>query len=121
MKVYITNNPLVNEKIANDKYNYVDFLDGKTYIDVLLRCRNLIHKGYILKTHPLTSSIKPNETPFKSVVLQKREGDVHLNSLEIIENSIAVFEKFQNSKKTPIYIDKVNEDFMLIDYDIIKN
>ncbi len=121
MKVYVTNNPLVNEKIHSDKYNYVEFLKDRTYRDVLSHCRNLIHKGYILETHPLTSSIKPNETPYKSVVLKKREGEVHLNSLEIIENSINVYEKFQKSKKTPIYIDKVNEDFMLIDYDIIKN
>ncbi len=121
MKIYVTNNPLVNEKIHSDKYNYVEFLEGKSYKDVLLHCRNLIHKGYILQTHPLTSSIKPNETPYKSVVLDERNGDVHLYSLEIIENCIAVYDKFQNSKKTPIYIDKVNEDFMLIDYDIIKN
>ncbi len=121
MKVYITNNPLVNEKITNDRYTYVEFLSEKTYKDVLVHSRNLIHKGYILLTHPLTSSIKPNETPYKTVVLQQRKGDIHLNSLEVIENAINVYEKFQNSKKTPKYIDKVNEDFMLIDYDIIKN
>ncbi|MFV0440603.1 MAG: GrdX family protein [Lachnospirales bacterium] len=121
MKIYVTNNPLVKDKIDSDKYNKVVFIDG-TYKDVLIKSRTMVHSGDKLLTHPLTSSIKPNETPYKTVILENRNSsEVDLPSLEIIENSILVFDKFQNSKKTPIYIESVNQDFMLIDYDIIKN
>lgn len=101
-----------DELIYDEKYSYGD---------VLLIARDYIHKGHELLTHPLSGSIKPNETPYKSVIISKDITTLNMNSLAVIEDSIAVYNKFQNNKITPIYIQSVNEDFQLIDFDIINN
>jgi hypothetical protein len=36
---------------------------------VLVYVRDKIHKGHKLLTHPLSGSIKPNESPYKSVLI----------------------------------------------------
>ncbi len=120
MRFYITNNPLVVKKIENSNSVSVIYLENKGYRDVLLYARDMVHNGHTLLTHPLTSSIKPNETPYKSVIVGDK-GEIDLRGIEIIEQAVAVFDKFYANKNTPIYIESVNEDFMLIDYDIIKN
>ncbi|MGL6131078.1 MAG: GrdX family protein, partial [Fusobacteriaceae bacterium] len=66
----VTNNPKVNKELKNLKFegNFdIDIEIG--YIDILYKVRNLIHLGHTLLTHPLSGSIKPSETPYKSVVL----------------------------------------------------
>jgi hypothetical protein len=56
----------------------------------------MIHKGAKLITHPLMGSIKPNETPFRSIIVSEGEGtSLDIESLVIIESSIASAEKFQ--------------------------
>ncbi|HAZ36265.1 MAG TPA: GrdX protein, partial [Clostridiaceae bacterium] len=59
--IIITNNPLSKE-FFNDKYE-VQFING-SLMDVLIKVRDLIHKGYVLLTHPLMGSVKPNQTPY---------------------------------------------------------
>ncbi|MFV0518956.1 MAG: GrdX family protein [Lachnospirales bacterium] len=120
MRYYITNNPLVAEKIESGNKVKIVFLESATYREILVYARDMIHKGHKLLTHPLTSSIKPNETPYKSVIVGEI-GEISLMDLDILEQAIGVYDKFYANKKTPVYIQSVNEDFMLIDYDIIKN
>jgi hypothetical protein len=91
----------------------ITFLDGY-YIDVLRAARDLVHKGSKLITHPLMGSVKPNETPFRSIIIS--EGTVlDVESLAIIESSMAVAEKFQRDNKVPDWNGKVLEDFRYID------
>ena len=60
-----------NEKVAEDftEKNQMEFLNGSSYLEILQTARDFIHKNHTLLTHPLSGSIKPNETPFKSVAL----------------------------------------------------
>lgn len=62
----VTNNPLVVRELTG-QYT-VEFVDG-TYHDVLVALRDQIHKGHRLYSHPLSGSVKPNETPYKSVLI----------------------------------------------------
>lgn len=115
MRVLITNNPKVKEKFKNMN---IIFLDGKSLLDVLIRVRDEVHRGAKLLTHPLMSSIKPDETPFKSVVIEN--GDkLDFQSLEIISNSIEVTEKFLKGKNKKNYTKGILEDFQTIDLSTI--
>ncbi|QXM05676.1 GrdX family protein [Crassaminicella indica] len=118
-KVLITN----NLKVFEENKEKMDIIYSKdyTYLDVLIITRNKIHEGYRLLTHPLSGSVKPNETPFKSVIMTKKKNELHIKSLEIIEESIQTAEKFIKGKKIPLWTEKILEDFKLIDYCLIKS
>lgn len=38
------------------------------------KVRDRIHEGHLLLSHPLSGSVKPNETPYKSVMIVKPEN-----------------------------------------------
>lgn len=61
--VIVTNNPLVLERLG-DTHN-VEYEDI-SYESVLERVRDKIHLGHTLLSHPLSGSVKPNETPYLS-------------------------------------------------------
>lgn len=113
----ITNNPMVQEEFEC-KYD-VKFYNTSP-LDVLIMVRDHIHKGYRLLTHPLMSSVKPNETPYRTICLSKDAmNQVDLQSLEIIEASIATTQKFLKDFNTPNWSKKILLDFQLIDSDLI--
>jgi thioester reductase-like protein len=117
MKVkIITNNPLVYSLYSED-YD----IDYKkiSYQDILKRTRDYVHKGHELLTHPLSGSVKPNETPFKTLLISSESKDLNLESLSIIENSIETTEKFLQRQKK--YSDDIEKDFMEIDLSLIEN
>ena len=116
MKV-ITNNPLVKEWLENViDVEYVDC----TYREVLVRVRDMVHRGTKLLTHPLAGSVKPNETPYRSIIVTKHQGkQMDMESLEIIENSIVTFDKF--AQKDIVWVDEVLYDFQTVDAIIIRN
>lgn len=116
-KMIITNNELVYSKYK-DVYDIL-FMDGR-YRDVLIKTRDKVHEGYELLTHPLSSSIKPNETPYKSVIISDIKGNLNYNSVIIIEDSIMTFDKF-NLNKIKNINEKMKEDFKLIDLTVLES
>lgn len=118
-RMIITNNPLVYEKMKGTME--VKFLEGEDYLSVLSSARDRIHLGYSLKTHPLSGSIKPNETPYKSLLISKNCDKLDLQSIYVIEDSIQVTLKFLNDLKPKAYTEKILTDFQVIDYDLIWN
>lgn len=127
--ILVTNNPMAKEYFENVekaelKFDYqgfeVKYIEAFGYMDVLVTVRDMVQKGYELVTHPLSGSIKPNETPYKSVAVRKAKA-FDMNSNDIIENAIATFQKFEKDKGVPQWIDRVKEDFMVVDFDLIKN
>ena len=115
----VTNNQMCLDKFSK-KYQ-VEFLNTGI-MDVLKTVRNHVHNGHLLLTHPLSSSIKPNETPFKTVVITKSKQEVlDYQSVSFIEEAIHTTEKFIKDRGTPAWSDAVLNDFMLIDYDIISH
>ena len=112
----ITNNEKVYDKYK-DKLSIM-FIEG-SFRDVLVKARDKIHEGHELLTHPLSSSVKPNETPYKSVVISDTKGSLNLDSLYIIENSIMSFDKF-NKNKMKFINERIIEDFKLIDLTVLE-
>ncbi|SKC75536.1 hypothetical protein SAMN02194393_02869 [Maledivibacter halophilus] len=116
-KMIITNNNLVHDKY-NEKMDTI-YLEGDSYLEVLKFTRDKIHEGYKLLTHPLSGSVKPNETPFKTTAIELNKGKLDLESLQIIEESIMVANKFIKEKKTPNWNPKILDDFRIIDLYLI--
>lgn len=115
----ITNNTLVFETY-HDTWN-IDLYREDTFLKILERCRDEVHQGRKLLTHPLTGSVKPNETPFKSIMLSSEKGSLDFESLSIIENAIEVTKKFLSNHEVKNWPDKILEDFRLIDFGLIRS
>lgn len=116
---------VTNNSLCRDKYQElipVDFLEGKGYMDVLLAVRDYIQKGWRLETHPMTGSLKPNQTPYKSIMV----SDLPLDQEEFysqemtIENSILSCRKFLEIKQTPDWSEEIRKDFMIVDLSLIE-
>ena len=96
----------------------VDYADI-TYREILCKVRDMIYEGHKLLTHPLSGSVKPNETPYKSILVAKKTGKMDVQDASIIENSIITADKF--SVKFPEMPQSVREDFQLIDSTLIRS
>ena len=90
-----------------------------SYRQVLCMARDAIHQGHKLLTHPLSGSVKPGETPYKSVAVSWKQGLLDLPSLSLIENSIATCDKFpiRDKSKDP----SLQADFQTIDLTLIES
>ena len=116
--IIITNNQKVGDFFEKERIEVL-YIDGD-YKDVLYTVRDKVQLNYRLLTHPLSGSIKPNETPYKSIAI-KKEKKLDLLSLELISNAIEVYKKLQKDLKTPFWTESILEDFRVIDLDLIKN
>lgn len=116
--IIITNNPLTKQNVEN-RYT-VEFIEGST-MDVYVRVRDYIHKGHRLLTHPLAGSVKPNETPYRTVIISKcKEDTIDYDSVNYIESAIHTTMKFIKMYKIPNWSENVLNDFQVIDYDLIE-
>lgn len=116
--IIITNNDRVQEAYCN-KLGIVMMPD---YRSVLVRARDMIHSGYRLLTHPQASSLKPNQTPYRSVLVYPGDGNDNTGEVILIEKSIAVYDEWQQIAHSPAkYSEKVDNDFKTIDLSIIDN
>lgn len=114
--IIVTNNPMVYERYKDTH----DLLYKEISYESLLReVRDRIHEGHQMLTHPLSGSVKPNETPYKSILISKERGDVDLGSVKLIENAISACGKFEF--KSDRYQPEVYEDFQLIDCTLIES
>jgi hypothetical protein len=94
MDLYITNNPLVLKTAASNKISDRLIYIEAVFLNVLTEVRDLVHKGRRLLTHPLSGSVKPNETPYKSVLVSGHCGETDEQSVRIIEEGIIAVRKF---------------------------
>lgn len=117
--IIITNNPYVNEKYK-DKMEVI-YKDNFNYIQILEFLRDKIHEGHQLLTHPLSGSIKPNETPYKTIMISKEKGSLDGQGVLIVEESIETAKKFQSDKPTPDWTERVLDDFRVIDLSLMEN
>ena len=117
--ILITNNKSVFEKF--DEKMEIIFLEGSNYTEILHFVRDKVHEGHKLLTHPLSGSIKPNETPYKSIIISKKVGELDTDGLMIIEESILTAKKFMDNKPTPDWTERVLDDFRVIDLSLMEN
>lgn len=121
-QLIVSNNPKVKSDLNTLKFEgSFDFNLEMGYLDVLYKVRGFIHLGHTLLTHPLSGSIKPSETPYKSVVLSEKPGKLDYQSMEIIEDSIGMAKQMIDGSRKRVYTDKIRDDFQLVDYTLLKN
>lgn len=108
-----------NTDFLEDSLGYeLRLIEGLEYTDVLIAVRDLIHQGHVLLTHPLSGSVKPFETPYKSVVVSATaKGSVDADSLLLISDALAMAEKFRRERH---FNEQLLCDFRLIDRDLIE-
>jgi len=117
--ILITNNPSVNVKYGGSIE--MVYLENGDYEDVLRAARDRVHSGHRLLTHPLSGSVKPGHTPYKSILISKEKGVLDTMSLGIIEDSFRIFmsqAKVYSDRRIP---EKVSADFQLIDMGLIES
>lgn len=113
----LTNNPLVRECMEGKGTFTIELHEDMSYREILILARDLVYKGHTLYTHPLSGSVKPNETPYKSVVVSMVPHEFDEQQSEIISDAIAVVDKFPQVHKD--FTDQVFRDFQLIDYSLL--
>ena len=114
--IVITNNPMVLDKLKDTRniiYREI------SYEEILREVRDRIHEGHTLLSHPLSGSVKPNETPYKSIMISERRGEVDEGSVKLIENAIQACRKF--IFKSDLYEEPVYDDFQLIDWSLLES
>ncbi len=118
-KIIVTNNQKVFERYK-DTFEIL-FLDQGSYMEVLNKTRDKVHEGYKILTHPMAGSLKPNQTPYKSVILKKAASNTDYESVILIENTLAAAEKFLKFKATPSWSERILKDFQTVDLSLIDN
>ena len=113
----ITNNEMVRDKYASQVT--VEFHPVK-YTEIMRMTRDYIHAGHKLLTHPLAGSIKPNETPYKTIFLTKSKKKMDSESLRIIEEGIIACKKF-GKERFPNMPENMRQDFRTIDCSLCDN
>ena len=112
----LTNNPRVQSKFAAIEQHACE-----SYEQVLHQVRNRVHLGARVLTHPLAGSVKPGETPYRSVAIDDWQGGLDMQSLEVIEGAIERFNIMISCARQRTYDQKTLEDFQLIDYQLLKS
>lgn len=117
--ILVTNNDKVYEKYKN----MMQCVFVEKYEEVLVKVRNFVYDRHILLTHPQASSLKPNQTPYRSVmVYPKNDKEDNTKDILLIEKCIETFGQWQDIARTPEdYERKVAEDFKTIDLSVIDN
>ncbi|MGO3169315.1 GrdX family protein [Senegalia sp. (in: firmicutes)] len=107
----VTNNPKVKEEFKN-----MEFIEG-SFLDVLIRVRDLVYRGHELITHPLGASIRMIYSPYRSIIIG-RKNDIDSFHIETIENSILNYKKNMEVRKPD---NKNKNDYALIDSELLKS
>lgn len=111
----LTNNPLVVKCLGNE-YK-IRFEQDASYRGILVEARDMVYAGHALYTHPLSGSVKPNETPYKSIVLSDVPKKFDTDMAAIMGESVQAFDKF--TPRNRVLTEKLLEDFQLIDYTLL--
>ena len=120
--IIMTNNPMVSESLG-EKYNMI--YQESSLPEFFEAVREKICEGHILLTHPLSGSVKPGETPYKSVLLSftaagsGQSSEELMLSVRLIENAIDACEKFK--MRPGRFAGDVLSDLQLIDFTLLES
>ncbi|MEA4882409.1 MAG: GrdX family protein [Clostridia bacterium] len=130
----ITNNPSVAARWPES----TEWIDGSAN-QVFLRARDLVHRCHCLLTHPLAGSVKPNQTPYRSIVVgDVPAATVDYDSLRLIEGALSVAARLgpprfarrgdttraKESVATAVAAQmpaRLDDDFQLIDFTLMQS
>lgn len=111
----VSNNPMVVFQKEDVRIN------ASGVIRVLEKVRDLVHLGHHLLTHPLAGSIKPNENPFKSVVISAKPLGMDVKSVQIAEDSLETAKRMLKEMPYRSFSDQELNDFMMLDLSLLES
>lgn len=112
----VTNNPYVSEQYEGV---FPILYKNCSLKEILNIIRDMSFSGHKLLTHPLSGSVKPGETPYKSVLVSLDKGEFDAESVKLAENAILSANKFDAMSKD--WSPSVLDDFQLVDYTLISS
>ena len=116
--ILITNNDRVYEKYKDE----IKIILLNTYEEVLIKVRDMVYDRHLLLTHPQASSLKPNQTPYRSVVVYPKGKEDNMKDIMLIENCVQGYYEWQKIAPSPAkYAEKVANDFKTIDLSVVEN
>ena len=93
----------------------------QTYHDVLLKARDYVHQGHKLLSHPQAGSIKPYETPYRTIIMSSEQNELDFKSLHYIERALERFTVLSGSMGMREYDERCMNDFQVIDEGLIRS
>ncbi len=109
----ITNNPELHHDVKNS-----ELIEGSA-LDVLIHVRSLVHLGSHLLTHPLCGNLRPNHQPFRSILIDEKNGLADLDSLSLIEEAVRIYQSCMII--TPEELDSsTRNDYAYIDSELMR-
>lgn len=116
--ILITNNDKVIAKFGDT----IKCIMCKNYEDVMIKTRDMVYTGHKLLTHPQASSLKPNQTLYRSIIIYPKEGEDNTEDIMLIEKCVEIFRQWQDIARSPdSYPENVADDFKTIDLSVIEN
>ena len=112
MITILTNNPAVA-----GKYPDITRFIETDVAGIFVAVRDAVHTGARLVSHPLSGSIKPNESPYKSVIIDTEHAGLDYKSLQIIEDATSVLSRLPDRGRN--HVESVLDDFRIIDLDLV--
>ena len=114
----MTNNDRVYEKYKD----ITNVILVESYEAVLIKVRDLVYDRHVLLTHPQASSLKPNQTPYRSVAVYPKRDEDNTKDIMLIEKCIETYRQWQDIAPTPTnYEERVANDFKTIDLSVVDN
>ena len=92
----------------------------ETLMATMTKARDLVHKGHRLLTSPLAGNFRPDQMPYKSVLLSADAGDVDAGSLMIIEHWFAKYNQCMKNAAPPQWDEKTRENCKMIDLSLVE-
>lgn len=111
-----TNNPMAAERLGDE---YEISYEEQSFADLLIRVRDLVHQGHRLLSHPLSGSVKPGETPYKSILVSNKTEKTDGESVRLIGNAIRMSGNFPDL--SALYDEKVLRDFQTVDWHLLQS
>lgn len=92
---------------------------GGTSLDVLRRGRSLVHEGWELLASPLYGNFKPNQQPYRTLILRKNNGVSgglpDMQSLSLLEDAVRFYENAHVVMPPGCLAEKTEKEFRYMD------
>ena len=118
MYLIVTNNPMAAKEFAGQ--GEVRLYPEDTYREILVRARDLVYIGHRLCNHPLYGSLRPHETPYRTVVLSDRPQTPDEEECLIMSEGITSFDTFPPPDRAKMPRSML-EDYQMIDCSLVRN
>ena len=115
----LTNNPLLLLERGVDRVEF----HPVSVPELFALTQAEVKQGYKLLSHPLTGSIRPDITPYKSILLSDRPSGPDPEGEEVLARAIRYTDAlFQMSEQPPSarWDSKTREDFQYVDRSLIQ-